>query len=81
MEHPAVGQVIIEGLMIGLIFLVIFIVLHVILMYVNSKFSMSHWGIFLCVFATAFLGHVGFEYIGLNDKFINHRSSLNYFNF
>lgn len=38
-------------------------------MTVDKQFAMTHEGMFICVFLTGALGHLIFEYTGLNSKF------------
>jgi hypothetical protein len=63
------AQVLGEAAAIGLILAVIFALVHAALMGLDRGFSMSHAGMFLGVFLAGALGHLAFEYGGLNRQF------------
>ena len=58
-----------EAIAVGVLFVILFAFVHAPMMAAAPEFSMGHAGIGLCAFLAGALGHLMFEYSGLNAKF------------
>jgi hypothetical protein len=55
-------------------FAVLFALVHVVMM-AATDFSMTHAGMIVCAALAGALGHAVFEYTGLNNKFVEVRTT------
>ena len=67
---PSVTKVFSESIVVGIIFVLLFLAIHSIDMELNVKSSMSHSGMLRQAFIAGMLGHIIFEYTGINKWYV-----------
>lgn len=68
---PSTKQIMLEGIVVGLSFLILFMIIHVIDMKFRENDAMLHSSIAYQAFLSGLLGHLIFEYTGINKWYVS----------